>query len=185
MDYKLTMGYYDFRSKPVSFFVEDLKELNKKVREVLGNGNYHSGVSIQHMGELFTVMFSQIEGTKGSPNYKQYLGVGAKIVGTRTMHGSVYHKLNAYEIRVWGGGAAGPSLYAETIICEHDEPLPEMIAKEIYTAIDDFTRGVVQCSHCGTKIKKEEVAGRYFAGVYCTECWEGKYKAIEARETYN
>lgn len=50
---------------------------------------------------------------------------------------------------------------------------------------EDFSRGIVPCSNCKKKIKKEEIAGRYFAGVYCKECWENKYKAIEARENYD
>ena len=49
---------------------------------------------------------------------------------------------------------------------------------------EDFVRGYIKCSDCKTKIRKTEIAGSYFAGRYCTDCWEGKWKAIEAKETY-
>lgn len=50
--------------------------------------------------------------------------------------------------------------------------------------IDCYLSGEILCSCCGRKIKKEEVAGCYFAGNYCKTCWENKYQAIEAAETY-
>ena len=42
----------------------------------------------------------------------------------------------------------------------------------------------VNCSACGKEITYNEITGRYFAGVYCKDCWENKYKEIEAKETY-
>jgi hypothetical protein len=50
---------------------------------------------------------------------------------------------------------------------------------------EDFTRGLVNCSDCKTQIKKNEAGGRYFAGIYCHSCWDRKWKAIEAKETYD
>lgn len=55
----------------------------------------------------------------------------------------------------------------------------------ISSTLRKFGEGYVKCSDCGKWIKSEEVAGRYFAGQYCKECWEGKWRAIEAQETYN
>jgi hypothetical protein len=50
--------------------------------------------------------------------------------------------------------------------------------------IDCYLSGEILCSGCGHRIKKEEVAGHYFAGSYCKVCWENKYQAMEAAETY-
>lgn len=55
----------------------------------------------------------------------------------------------------------------------------------IKSDIENFLNGYVKCSECERLLKKEEIAGRYFAGSYCKGCWEGKWKAIEARETYD
>jgi formamidopyrimidine-DNA glycosylase len=54
----------------------------------------------------------------------------------------------------------------------------------MFNLCEDYGRGYVRCSDCETKIKTSEIAGRYFAGVYCKDCWDGKWKAIEAKENY-
>ena len=51
--------------------------------------------------------------------------------------------------------------------------------------IDNFLRDKINCSDCGNLISNQEVAGRYFAGQYCKECWERKWKEIEAKEKYD
>lgn len=43
----------------------------------------------------------------------------------------------------------------------------------------------LHCSDCGTLISESEIAGSYFAGKYCKDCWEKTWKAIEAKETYD
>lgn len=49
-----------------------------------------------------------------------------------------------------------------------------------------FTQGMKKCSSCHEWISIEEnKTHRYFAGLYCQICWDNKYKAIEAKETYN
>jgi formamidopyrimidine-DNA glycosylase len=55
----------------------------------------------------------------------------------------------------------------------------------IKSRMDSWSEGFVRCSGCGEKIERDKIAGRYFAGVYCQNCWDTKYKAIEAKETYN
>lgn len=57
-------------------------------------------------------------------------------------------------------------------------------SKDIYDAIIDWLNGFICCSDCGKRIKKSEIAGGYFAGRYCTDCWNNKWKAIESKETY-
>lgn len=52
--------------------------------------------------------------------------------------------------------------------------------------MEEFSVGYIHCSDCGEKIKyHDETGGRYFAGIYCQKCWDGKWKAIEAKENYN
>jgi hypothetical protein len=53
-------------------------------------------------------------------------------------------------------------------------------------ASENYTQGIIQCSGCHKDTNlKEARKRRYFAGIYCEECWEGKWKAIEAKENYN
>lgn len=49
----------------------------------------------------------------------------------------------------------------------------------------EYCESIVHCSDCDKTIKKDEIAGRYFAGIYCSDCWNRKWKAVEAKETYN
>lgn len=49
----------------------------------------------------------------------------------------------------------------------------------------NWVNNKLHCSDCGKLITKEEIAGSYFAGKYCKDCWEKTWKAIEAKETYN
>ena len=49
----------------------------------------------------------------------------------------------------------------------------------------EYCDGIIPCSDCGKSIKKTEIAGRYFSGVYCSDCWNRTWKEIEAKENYN
>lgn len=50
----------------------------------------------------------------------------------------------------------------------------------------DYIDGYVHCSDCEKLIKYNEVAGQYFAGRYCSDCWNNRgWKEKEANETYN
>lgn len=49
----------------------------------------------------------------------------------------------------------------------------------------EYCDGIVHCSCCNKEIKKNEIAGRFFAGIYCKDCWEREYREKEAREDYN
>lgn len=65
-----------------------------------------------------------------------------------------------------------------------DKSIEELV-DIVETDISNYLNGYIKCSDCGKLIKKAEVAGTYFAGSYCKDCWEGKWKAIEAKETYD
>ena len=48
--------------------------------------------------------------------------------------------------------------------------------------------GIVRCTGCGDEVhthSKKNYGGRYFAGTYCTKCWEGGVKQKAAAENYN
>jgi hypothetical protein len=95
-------------------------------------------------------------------------------------------KFYYWDITVWNetGGTTLGNFKIKSINKETDK----LEYKDLEVIIDvcrKYVQGVVKCSACKTEIKKEEIAGRYFAGIYCKTCWETKYKAIEARETYN
>lgn len=68
--------------------------------------------------------------------------------------------------------------------------------RDIKKRLDEFSYHVLHCSDCQSTmpsdetIKKtehheKEYGGQYFAGHFCKDCWERKWKAIEAKENYN
>lgn len=64
-------------------------------------------------------------------------------------------------------------------------PPTEGFIKWINRIAEEYIAGIVHCSDCGREIKKNEIAGRYFAGIYCKECWDREWAEREARETYD
>lgn len=53
-------------------------------------------------------------------------------------------------------------------------------------AMSLFECGFVDCANCGRSIKYSENRDhRYYAGIYCLECWETKYKKIAEEENYD
>lgn len=59
------------------------------------------------------------------------------------------------------------------------------IAAEIKEIMKKYTEGYIRCSGCGKWIKQKDIAGRFFAGVYCDECWEREWKERERQENYS
>ena len=51
--------------------------------------------------------------------------------------------------------------------------------------IQKYDQGYICCCGCGEYIKLEDIAGNIFAGQYCKECWENKYRAVEANMNYD
>lgn len=86
---------------------------------------------------------------------------------------------NYKEIYVWANGG-NISLYSKKDVVSID-CMPQIITDVII----DWLNGYVHCSDCDTRIKKSDIAGGYFAGVYCQKCWNGKWKEIEAQENYD
>lgn len=68
---------------------------------------------------------------------------------------------------------------------DYNTPPTKEFVEEIEKAISIAIEGKIPCSGCGTTIKRQDRGGRYFTGIYCKSCWERKWKAIAAKETYN
>lgn len=93
----------------------------------------------------------------------------------------MYAGKNGTRIHMWDQhGIVSLGEYVE----EHDVPSEDMV-KWLYESADNYILNKIRCSDCGTIINKCDIAGSYFAGRYCKHCWETKWKAIEAKETYD
>lgn len=90
-------------------------------------------------------------------------------------------KTNDNEVCFWND-LGTTSIYS---IFMKDTKITEQQIELIEQHLIDYCDGIVKCSECGKKLIKEEIAGRYYAGVYCKHCWETKWEAIEARDNYD
>lgn len=123
----------------------------------------------------------------------EYISVRRTFCGTNR-NTNVYIEYNGelFSVGAYGGDTFYFHLWAddglisvvEKTASPQEVPTKEWIA-EVIGLLDEYMDGYIRCSDCGNKIKQEEVAGRFFAGSYCTECWRRKWKAVADAETYD
>lgn len=67
-----------------------------------------------------------------------------------------------------------------------DNDIPDDLwIAQLKSRLDEFLEGYMRCSDCGKKIAQNQIAGRYYAGSYCSDCWNRAWKEIAARDTYD
>lgn len=137
-----------------------INAFEKEVKEVAdhGWGNQHLFIKNSY-GDLFKFMLS-----------KEYLS------GGRTN--------NLYVLTLWSYNdhSLGHFILKDKYCIENKDVVLDKVAKRT----ERFSQGYVPCSNCEKEEKIKDIEkNRYFAGIYCNECWERKYKAIEAKENYN
>ena len=153
------MHQYNVPVKKLKEYVEDFQSFrNKWIGYNLGN----SCVLYQsNSGKKYTISIY--------PDMR-YEGKARIEIGTASIH-------------VWDE-SGGESILTIEQGPWNDAPTISLL-DSLYDTIKKYESGVIHCSDCGKPINKGEIAGSYFAGRYCSECWENKWKAIEARETYD
>lgn len=68
---------------------------------------------------------------------------------------------------------------------DYDAPPTDEFIEKVEQLTFESINHQIRCSDCEKLMIRDQIAGRYFAGVYCKDCWESKWKAIEAQETYD
>ena len=99
-----------------------------------------------------------------------------------------------YEINIWDYKGL-PSIYVNKFhIDNFNDSIPENIINELQILTEKYSKGFVQCSDCKKEINIKKVGGRFFAGIYCEDCWlgntgekkgKGGWKYIESQESYD
>ncbi len=99
------------------------------------------------------------------------------------LHMGIY--VSEKSINVSFNTSFGSELIAQAFCTHAESSTDEWKAKvdEMFRRVEQYTKGIYHCSDCDAEMT--EIAGRYFAGIYCEKCWAQKWKAIEAKETYN
>ena len=89
--------------------------------------------------------------------------------------------LYGYEICLWDKNGC-----TSLINLKYDESTPfETVAQSLKQCMNDYNKGIIHCGDCNKPLSEDEIAGRYFAGVYCSECWEREWKEKESNENYD
>ena len=95
---------------------------------------------------------------------------------------SVFIQLNGYvDIMFWDikGTTSIFNITAKDLIVTDKQ------VNEIQKRLENYCNNIVECSECHKELQiGKDIAGTYYAGVYCRDCWESKWKAIEARDNY-
>lgn len=80
------------------------------------------------------------------------------------------------------GYTDGDKLYGRN---NADFKMPANVHKEMVEACYDYMAGKIRCSKCEAKTLRHEIAGTFYAGQYCSTCWEGGVKQQAAKENYD
>jgi hypothetical protein len=92
----------------------------------------------------------------------------------------IFEEINVFEIYVWS--IADISVATEILTNENKKEVIEKISDRCNL----WSLGKICCCDCGKIAEYEKIKNNtYFAGIYCQECWERKWKKIEAEETYD
>lgn len=153
--------------------LDDLKELTKTTTKLL----------LKVLGNLFSIAIYKDQSQKGSINHKSYQKVFGIDVDLSKL----------WSIHLWDEG--GHTAVHNEIFISLDNKIPKDTLNKIQEMVKKYSDGTVRCSDCKKWIDYEENARhRYFAGVYCPQCWigdtghnkdRGGWYEVEKKETYN
>jgi hypothetical protein len=155
----IIINYMEFTKKlkgDLNLFLNELEEERKKLKKISG-----------YMFDNANYRFSNIYGTEFS----------------FSIYEEKYKEISTgkFYVKVWDY-LGQTSIFNREIFKENED---EFI-KDLLFHSDKWSQGEVKCSECNKWISYQENRRHtYFAGIYCSDCWEGKWKAIEAKESYN
>lgn len=97
--------------------------------------------------------------------------------------GPLEYKRRRYKLSVWDRSGR-TSVFSKLI--PEDLKDRENFISNLFDITKDYTNGIIHCSDCDEIAKYTDVyKHKYFTGIYCDNCWNSKWKAIEAKENYN
>lgn len=182
----LILDVSSLSSLPIWWWWKRHRELSVALKVVTGDRYDNSRTRLTNIfGEEFAIqVHTPREWGHGSPFAKSL----RKKFGKLPIRGEVH------EIYLWDHRGLTSVFESGTFLAKGADPIPEEIVTQMKSAMEDFTSGTLACSDCRQQFKRDDSGGRYFAGVYCHDCWDGEtgqhkgrggWKAVEAKETYD
>ena len=175
MDSLLVINKKDLEQLPLSWYEGEETVIAKKLKHAVGSHWDNNRLRfIDRRSNIFSLQIRSVNALRGAP-------ILSGLPGVEYSDGK---SINVWQVYLWDG-AGERSLGTVMLVSPPDKPLPPDAAQYIVDRVEMYDAGKIHCSGCDVVISINEVAGRYFAGSYCKTCWETKWKAVEARETYD
>lgn len=108
------------------------------------------------------------------------------VTDEKAMYRSAFGEL--FEVHVFSGGGANLWSPTGTSLGQQQCTSSADLVGWLEERTGAWLRGFVHCSDCDSPMRRfsEDTAGLYFAGVYCSKCWnERGWKEKAANETYD
>lgn len=67
----------------------------------------------------------------------------------------------------------------------YDATIPKDVFDRMENICNLYVKGQIPCSKCDKALYHNEIAGTFYAGSYCSDCWENGVKQAEANENYD
>lgn len=104
--------------------------------------------------------------------------------------------LSGWEITIWDYLGTTTIGVWKKKYCSDDDCLTIEEIHDIEKRLGEFSHNILHCNDCQSTIPSDksirktehhekEYGGQYFTGHFCKDCWERKWRAVEAKENYN
>lgn len=174
----------DLRSLPIFEFERPLDEKFVALKVITGYDYDDKHLLLDYGHHLFALHLGRTNAKRGSiahDNFKAKFGTNVDLD-------------KVYEVQVWDHNGNCSIHYATFRIYDWNQPIPQDYLKLFFDELDIYVNGNIRCSDCDKIIKRDtEIAGHYFAGRYCQQCWDGQtgqhkdkggWSVVAERETY-
>lgn len=180
----LVVDYLEFARLPIWEYERPMKEKSIALKVITGYQFDDQKLMVSSiMGNLYSLTITRESCQYGSFRHKKL----QKHFGEQVDIGKTY------SLHLWNI-TGGISLYGTTFtVKEYSDSIPTEVVQNVHRVMSEYESGLVMCSDCGN-ITDAHSGRQYFAGIYCSECWEGTkgthqgkggWREVEAKETYN
>lgn len=181
MDAKLVITETDIKRLPMSWYNNERKKIEKLLKKAVDSMWDNSRLMLDHQFHMFNFIVTKENFRRKSPMHERCMSLG-EIWFVHTDKGD--EAVNVFSFNLWS--LRGASLGNETFLQNIEQPIPSDILKTMINLCELWISGRIHCSDCKKVTDADGARKRhYFAGRYCQSCWNRKWKAVEAAESYS
>jgi len=165
----------EYETMPIWEYEKPLKEKLIALKVITGYQWDNEHKFLFFNGQLYAFSLCRSQANPSSPAQKEH---------AKEFNIGWHQEDHVYSLTLWDV-TGNQTIYSnEWYHPNYDQPIPRKIIQEMESAVANYETNKIRCSDCGAETNAD-TRRRYFAGTYCEKCWEGKWKEIEAKETYD